>query len=409
MNIEFMRYIDRWLGMPLCLLLSGLNFISRIMRFSFRIKSEIIAPQKILFIKLSEMGAIVLTYPLLKRIKEEYPSAEIFFLTFEKNRSIFKLLKGVVPDRNVLTIQEESFWLFLLDTFKIAGKIRKERIDIIFDLDFFSRFTAILTYVSNADVRIGFYRYTFEGLYRGNLLTHNIQYNPLIHISRLYLSLLQVVKKEKKNTPELEGIVKDKELTLPEFVSTAEIGKRVEDKLGECGANKEDRLFLINPGEGTLPLREWPSENFIVLSKKLLEDSNNRAIIIGTKDAFKKADLLFRAVNNERCINLVGQTSLLELLELFNIADALISNDCGLAHLASLTPIQKFIIFGPESPHIFSPLGKNKQIIYSGLPCSPCLSILNHRSSACKDNKCLKVIRPDDIYALIRNVLRINC
>jgi ADP-heptose:LPS heptosyltransferase len=359
-----------------------------------------------LFIKLSELGAIILAYPLLRRLKEEYCSAELFFVTFEKNRSIFALLEGIVPEKNILTIRDDSIFAFALDTIRIIKKLRHRKIDIVFDLEFFSRFSAILTYLVKAGKRIGFYRYTFEGLYRGELLTHKIQYNPLSHMSKTFLSLSQAIKKESKSTPELEEGLNEKEIIFPKYVSKKEIKENLYNKLNSSALNKTKRLFLLNPGEGILPLREWPLENFITLSQLILKNSNNSIIIVGTEGAVRKGELILEALNNSNCINFIGKTSLEELMELFETADALISNDCGLAHLAMLTTIKKFIIFGPESPQVFGPLGHNNWIIYSNWPCSPCLSVLNSRNSACQDNVCLKVIRPEYVYESIVNSLK---
>jgi ADP-heptose:LPS heptosyltransferase len=393
-----MRSIDYWLGIPLCLLLTGINYISRPIALR---KKENPFPQKILFIKLSEMGSIILAYPLIKRVKKEYPKAEIFFLTFAKNKPVFNFL-DTVPYCNILTIREETIPVFILDTLRAVMKIRKEKIDIIFDLEFFSRFTAIITYLSGVSKKVGFYSYRMEGLFRGDFLTHKAQYNPLLHITRSYLSLLQVVKLKKKSTPELEEKIEDKEISLPRYIPSQEAKKRMEDKLRRFGINERIRLLLINPGEGNIPLREWPLENFIALIKMLIEDTRNYIIIVGTQEASKKTQLLFGSVNNKRCLDLTHKTSVSEVLDLFNIADALITNDCGLAHLASLVSIKKFILFGPESPQVFSPLGDNTWIIYSQLPCSPCLSAFNHRNSACKDNKCLKIIKPEEVYEMIK-------
>jgi ADP-heptose:LPS heptosyltransferase len=88
-------------------------------------------------------------------------------------------------------------------------------------------------------------------------------------------------------------------------------------------------------------------------------------------------------------------------MELFLVSEALISNDCGLAHLAALTPVKKFILFGPESPDVFGPLAGECYPVYSGRDCSPCLSVFSHRSCACEDNLCLKAIKPADVYGLI--------
>jgi len=68
------------------------------------------------------------------------------------------------------------------------------------------------------------------------------------------------------------------------------------------------------------------------------------------------------------------------------------------AHLASLSPIKKIAIFGPESPRIFGPLDKNTEALYSNTACSPCLSVFNHRYPICKDTVCLKVLSVDMVY-----------
>lgn len=392
--------MDYWIGIPLCFLLSCLNAPLKI--FGLKRAKGKAPPRKILFIKLSELGAIILAYPLLKRAQEECPGVKLFFVTFAKNREVFQLFGNIIKDDNILTIREDSKWVFISDTFKVIRKMAKERADITFDLELFSRFTALLTFSSRADKKIGFYNYTFEGLYRGNFLTHRVQYNPLLHISKSYLSLWQTVHQEKKNSPELGERIEDKDIALPQAHIPPETTKQMEGKLKELGITRENKLFLLNPGEGTLPLREWPLENFVILCKRLLEDTHNYIILAGTQSGFKKAELFCADLDHRRCLNLVGQTSLLELLALFNMADALICNDCGLAHLASLASTKKFIIFGPETPRVFGPSGEAQWIIRSELPCSPCLSALNNRDSACRDNICLKIIKPDDVYELIR-------
>jgi len=395
MNVSRARSIDRRLGVPLCFLLDCWESVAG--RFSRRKRESPV--RKILFIKLSELGAIILAYPLLKRMKKEYPSAELFFMTFEKNRGIFKLLGGIIPEENILGIREAPAAM-AADTLKALWRLRRERIDIVFDLEFFSRFSAIVSYLSKAGKRIGFFRYAFEGLYRGNLQTHNVLYNPLRHVAKNYLALAQSAGRAGKNTPQLEVPIDESELVFPRYVPDEKTVQAMPGKLSAAGAGRgEGRLFLINPGEGVLSLREWPIDNFIALSRMIIEDKNNRIIIIGTEGAAGKARLLMEGARSERCESLVGKTTLSELLWLFNSADTLISNDCGLAHLAMLSPIRKFIIFGPESPEVFSPLGDNNLVFYAGWPCSPCLSAFNHRESRCTDNKCLKAIAPGAIFA----------
>lgn len=397
-----MRILDYWCGVPLCFFLSISNSIYKALFFR---KKQAGAVKKIAFIKLSELGAIILAYPLLKRIKEEYPQAELFFVTFKKNRDVFTLLGNVVPRGNILTINEESLPLFIFDTLKAIRRLRRERVDFIFDLEFFSRFSSILTCASGAGKSIGFYRYTFEGLYRGNFLTHRVQYNPFHHIAGTYLSLAGIIREDRKDAPESKEAIDEKSIALPGYVSGEERRSALIAKLKELGVDGGGKFFLLNPGEGALPSREWPLENFIALSQRLLERNSNYVILVGTEGAARKAEMLLKSVGDPRCVSLVGNTSLEELMELFCISRALISNDCGLVHLAMLTAIEKFIIFGPETPQVFGPLGENNRIFYANWPCSPCLSAFNHRNSACVNNLCLQEIKPADVYAAIQKSL----
>ncbi|MGA2774751.1 MAG: glycosyltransferase family 9 protein [Candidatus Omnitrophota bacterium] len=398
MDIDKARKIDYWLGIPLCFLLSILVYISKILRIKNKINKP---PEKIAFIKLPELGTVILSYPLLNHIKREYPLAEVFFVTFNKNKDIFKLLGNIIPDSNILTIDETTPLTFVLDTLKIIWQLRRKGVDIIFDLEFFSRFSAIISYLSGSKKRVGLHHYTFEGLYRGSLLTHKIQYNPSNHVSKTYLSFAQAVSASSKDHPQLDSAIIEEELVFPEYASKVKIKESIEKKLKDAGIGSKRRIFLINPGEGVLPLREWPLENFISLVNLLLQDSRNYILIIGTEGATKKSGLMRGAISNSRCIDFTRKTSLEELMELFLISEVLISNDCGLVHLAMLTVIKKFILFGPESPQVFGPIGKNSRIIYSNWPCSPCLSAQNHRNSDCSDNKCLKTIKPETVYNAI--------
>lgn len=402
MKIRLMRKMDYWLGLPLCFLLSVIHFLSS--RFVLR-RAKDTACSKVLFIKLSEMGSIILAYPLLDRALKEYPKENIFFLTFCKNKPLFEILDAV-PSKNILTIREDSVFYFTIDTFKALVRIRREKIGVVLDLEFFSRFSAILTYLSKAQKRAGFYNYKGEGLYRGDFLTHKVQYNPLLHISKLYLSFWQAAKEKIKFTPELEERIEEKDNFLPRLNFLEEANSKAWNDLKKYDIKEGKRILLLNLGDGNIPQREWPLDNFITLSNKLLEDDRNYLVAIGNGCLPNKPKIILESVASSRFIDLINKTTLSEILGLFNIASALIANDCGLAHLATLTPIKKFILFGPESPKVYAPLGENTWIIYADLPCSPCLSVFNNRDSACLDNKCLKKIKVNEVYDLIKANLK---
>jgi ADP-heptose:LPS heptosyltransferase len=400
-----MRGLDFWLGMPLCFVLSVVDRIASKLLIKRSNKNEF---EKIVFIKLSEMGAISLAYPLLMEVKKSYPQAELFFITFEKNKPFFGVLGGIIEQKNIFTIRETSLRFLLTDSVRVFRKIRKEKMDIAFDLEMLTRFSAILTYLTGAIKKIGFNVYNFEGLYRGNFFTHNVQYNPLQHISHSYLSLGKVAQLERKNTPEFKLAINDAEIILPKFSSEKSDYESLVKKIGAMGVTRDNDIFLTNPGEWGYPfnLREWPLEYYIDLVKKLLAGNpNRRVVLVGNPGALDKAGKLCRAVDSSRCVDFTGKTTISELLELFLISRALITSDSGLAHFAALTPLPKFIFFGPETPQVFGPLGENTHIFFSKLPCSPCFSVFNHRNSACKNNHCLKGISSEYVYNYIIKTL----
>lgn len=393
MGFTFMKRVDYLIGIPVCFILTAWHKITRLFFSASRSPKD---PAKILFIKPSEIGAIVLSYPLLKKLKKKYPQAELYFLTFKSNRELFDVFTPTLPI-HVWTIDESSMTAFIKDVFVLLGKMRKEKFDVVIDLEFFSRFTAILSYFSGAFKRVGFHRYTIEGVYRGDLLTHKIQYNPHLHVSEMYLLMGTAAEKTEKVSP--ESPKEDHNVDLLGFSHSADQERNLFKKLSELGVDTAADMYLICPGEGRIPLREWPLEYFNRLISKILTHQNACVLIVGQQDKADRAKQLIQTQNqSKRCINLMGKTTLQELLTLMSVAKALVVNDSGMAHLAALTKIRQFVLFGPETPKIFAPLGERSTIFYSGLPCSPCLSVFNHRNSACRDNLCLKDITSEQVY-----------
>lgn len=390
MKIALMRKLDYWLGIPLCFILSGINLFLKL--FGIKAKKAT-KPNNILFIKPSEIGSIILSCPLIQQVKEEHKDSRLFFLTFQSNKDLLKVL-AIIPTENIIEINDKSFFGFIIDTVKAVSRMHKENIDTTIDLEFFSRFTSIISYLSGASRRVGFYKYSFEGLYKGTLLTHRIQYNPQIHISSQFLSFSQPLNCSNKISPDLQLTPDISKYILPIFNANAEQTANILNKLSKFKVENDSMLFLINPGEGLIPQRDWPLKNYISVIKRLLENAKNIVVIVGASRSGLRTNEICSEVKSNRIINLCGETTIEELLTLFTIGETLIVSDSGLAHLASLTKIKQFVMFGPETPSVFSPLSKNAHIFYSKLPCSPCLSAFNHRKSCCTNNECLKTIDP---------------
>jgi ADP-heptose:LPS heptosyltransferase len=137
---------------------------------------------------------------------------------------------------------------------------------------------------------------------------------------------------------------------------------------------------------------------------------NSRILIVltGSPDERPKTERLARQLKSDRVLNMAGHTTLQELIDLYNQARLLVTNDSGPAHFASLTHMPVLVLFGPETPRIFGPLGENAEAVYLGFACSPCVSAYNQKKSPCHDNRCLQEISPEDIYRRAKKYLEIE-
>ena len=83
----------------------------------------------------------------------------------------------------------------------------------------------------------------------------------------------------------------------------------------------------------------------------------------------------------------------------------MVSNDSGPAHFSAAAGLPTIVLFGPETPKLYLPLGPSRAI-YAGLACSPCVSAHNHRQTACTDNVCMRAITVDEVFAAVAELLR---
>jgi len=391
MNIKFQRATDRLAGVPICALFSLLH--------RFRRPAPLTAsPRRVLVILLSEMGSLVLSRAMFTQLKRKYPEAAIHALLFARNREVLDLL-GVIPPENVFTVNDRSLRQFVADCFDVLRTMRALEFDVVIDCELFARISSIFSYLSGARVRVGFHRYTQEGLYRGSFLDRPVLYNPYQHIAQQFLALVAAIE-SKSAPPGKESLIPLPEpppmLQFPE----TELQQVAAQLHADFLAIKDKGLVLVYPSGGALPIRAWPAEHYRRLSGELLR-AGHAVGIIGLPEDKPLAQEIIAHCRSEHCVDLTGYTrSIRHLLALFHRASILITNDGGPGQFAALTPIPTIILYGPETPALYGPLAKNAFCFHRPLPCSPCLTAYNHRRSPCDgDNQCLKQITPEQVLA----------
>lgn len=359
-----------------------------------------------MFIELSEMGSAIIAYSTLVKAKELFPEAQLYFMVFRKNRESVDVL-GVIPPENVIVIGEKNLFQFALDTARALFRVWRLKIDTTVDMELFSRCTSLLSYLSGARNRVGYDQYTGEGLFRGTFLTHRVMYNNHQHMALNFLALLYSLVAEEGQTPLLKRNLESELVALPVFKGTVEEEKRVDEMLRNTSLTAGDKLIVVNPDPGLLPLRGWPLENFAETCRKLCEQSPRVKIaVVGLKHSRPIADTVLEAVPEKCRIDLTGATKTLrELMVLLSRSNLLITNDSGPAHFAALTPVHSIVLFGPETPRLYSPLSATCHSISANLSCSPCFAATNHRRSTCTDNQCMKAIPIRQVLSIAQNSL----
>ncbi|EKD83329.1 MAG: ADP-heptose [uncultured bacterium] len=317
---------------------------------------------------------------------------------------------GMVPGANIHTIRTANLMIFAYDALRRLISLNLAEFDLVFDLEFFSRASAILAELTGARSSCGFNRFTMEGLYKGNFFTHPVQYNAHIHTAQTFLSMVDAVIQPAGQVPLNKSAVKPiDELELASLNVSTEEQQQLKDLL-YCEAPdcpRDNRLVIINANSSELvPLRRWPLENFIELGRRLLEKPDITIVLTGTSGERPESERVTAALGNIRVINMVGKTSLRQLLVLYSVCDLMITNDSGPSHFASLTDLPVITLFGPETPSLYGALGKNKIAISAGLACSPCVSSYNHRATACNSNACMRAISVDDVLITCLDLLR---
>lgn len=405
MNPDTLRKIDFWVGIPLCFFLTVFYKLQRLIGLKDPHYQQ--HPKNVLFVELAEMGCTVLAYPAMRKLKTTYPESNLYFLLFRQIRESLDIV-DVIPFENVFTIDNSSIFAVARDTLRFIWQSRRKGIDTTINLEIFTRFGSILTYLSGARKRVGFYRYHQEGLYVGDFFTHRVLYNPHVHTALSFVSLLEALKAPSDQNPMVKTPIGNENLEVPKRRShqkaKANLWKMLKNENPKIDESK--KLVIVNPNASKLiTIRKWPLENYAGLVRNLLQDKDVFVAITGVASEKADADYICSTVQDDRVLNLAGKTTLTELVDLFNLGRVLITNDSGPAHFASLTDIHIVVFFGPETPKLYKPLSERCTVMYADFACSPCVSSFNQKSSPCKDNLCLKSIGIEQVYHTVQNVL----
>ena len=328
--------------------------------------------QKILLIRLSSLGDVVLTTPAIRAVRTHFPDAYIAMLVAKQSADV---LRENLHLNEIITFDRLAKNKDTGEMLRIIRHLRERKFTMAIDLQRKFR-TELLMYFSGARERIG----------KGRLCTVRVEEQGNKHATAHYFDLLHAA-----------GIpAADQRLEL--FLAESEridAAKRIET----AGIRDTALKIGIFPGAGW-KLREWMPERFAAIGDRLVAQFNANVLVFGGQ---KETELVQTVVDlmDTPAIPFAGNLQIRQLAACIEQCDLFLTNDTGPMHIAAAVGTPTVSLFGPGNHIRFQPLGAMHQTIRYDVPCSPCKQF----TDKCKDNICMKGIAVDEVWQSVSHAL----
>lgn len=314
-----------------------------------KVYEEALNKKKILVIKLSALGDVILSIPSLRSLREKFPQAWITVLVGRKSR---KIIRNCPYVDDVMVYEDTDRWKWR-PALKMARLLAGEDFDIVVDLQN-NRLSHFISYFCGARIRAGHNNRKWSFLLNHRTEGDFSQVSPIDHQFQV-LRLIGV-----------EPIGRQLEIWTDKSED-----EKVHQFLESQWVSPSQILVGINPGSSPRwPTKLWPVENFAKLCDELAR-RNIRVVITGSHEEQALVEELMSQTRNKP-VNAVGKTTISELTALIRRCQVFISSDSAPMHIASSLDIPLVAIFGPTDPkrHLMAPT--QHQVFWKELSCSPC-------------------------------------
>lgn len=333
------QYLDRYLGIPLCVILGLFSKQAPVTP----------TPKKILFIQLSALGDTILAIPAIRAIRHTFPNAEFTILASPTNLNYLAACPYI--DRRIPFRQPRP---------QLISSLRREGFDWVIDLEHWPRLSALLAYATGASRRVGF---STQGQHRHFLFTETVPHVQGRHEVRNFLSL----------ATQLECPIHELGLEVwwDENARTW-----IRETLAKEGILLDQPLIVLHPEAGRRgePRRRWPQGRYVALANALVEQYDAQIVLTGAPDEVAVSEEI-AARTKHRSVVLAGRTDVNQLAALFADATLVVSGNCGPMHLAAATGTPVVGLHGPTNFAQWGPWCRNAGVVRARIPCSPCLNL----------------------------------
>jgi lipopolysaccharide heptosyltransferase II len=332
------------------------------------------------------VGDAMMTVPALRELRRVLPDAHITLATRSWAKGLFAdadfidelLPYDRHPNRLSAVVRQVSEW-------------RRQSFDlaILFQNAFEA---ALIGYLARVPLRIG---YRSDG--RWLLLTHRLSLPDWRHARHEVFYYLNVVAElERWICGSSEILRRDPVFTLS--VSSAR-QTEAREILRNHGARDCHPLIALCPGSINSRAKRWPYERYAALGDRLIEQLDADLLLIGSPDELDISVAVSRQMRNQP-ITLTGQTDLAQAVAILSVADLLVTNDTGPAHIASALGRPTLVIFGPTNPLTTRPFSAVAEIVRHPPDCAPCML-----RDCPIDHRCMTAITQDEVFEHARALL----
>lgn len=378
-SLEWKKRVDFLLGVPIAALAGALSRLRR--------RAAPAEVRHVVLAKLWGIGNLAMVMPYVAAVRRRHPRARVTFVTLRRN---LPLLRGQPGIDRILALRDGGGLAPLVDLIGIVGELRRDRADLFLDFEQFLRAAGIAAWLSGARFRAGF---DTPGQRRAALYDVTVPCRGDRHMAHGFAELVRAA-----------GVATDG-CASHEIHVEAAAAAQVDALLGR-GLPRP--WIVLHPGSGdNFPGRRWPAASFAEAGARLASDSGGSLLLTGGGSERTILDEVRArlAALGARAVDLGGRLDLPQLVALLARSDLLLSNDTGPVHLAAAvrTPVVAF--YGPNSPRLYGPLGPDHRALHRPLPCSPCLTNQNGKSSRCTLPLCIRRIPADDAVKAGRELL----
>ncbi len=326
------------------------------------------------------VGDAIMTTPVIRAVRKNYPKAKIFVLAkpwvipvYENNPNVDEIL---LYDNGGL--HKKGF-----GTLRLAKDLRKYQFDLTILMQ--NAFEAgLISFLGGIKKRVG---YNTDG--RGLLLNKGIKLNPILkkkHLIDYYIGILKGADLEEDG----------RKLDL--FLSSAD--REFANHFLQKNSMAPSRPVIgINPGATGGTAKRWFPERYARICEHLSEQFKVKIVIFGGPEDNALGEYI-AGLSKGNCINIAGTTTLGQAFALIEKCSLFITNDSGLMHAAAALNINQVALIGSTDHVATAPSNDNSIIVKVPMACSPCL-----KDVCPTDHQCMDKITVDMVLETCNSLL----